>query len=73
MRRGQACPTGSEHLFPQRARSVFGLVDAAALQFRHDELGEIPIPARRHGVAEVEAVDIGLVDPGLQFVGDLGG
>lgn len=40
---------------------------AAAAQFRDDEVDE---GARGGGVGEVESVDVGLLDPALQFVGD---
>ena len=58
-------------LVTQRALGVARGVDAAALQLRDDERHDVLEGRRRDGVGEVEAIDVCLLDPCLQLVGDL--
>jgi hypothetical protein len=60
-----------EQFLAQGAGTIVALVGAALLQDRHDQLDEILEALGGHDAAEVEAVDIGLVDPGDQVLGDL--
>ena len=60
-----------EQFLTQGARTIVALVDAALLQDRHDQVDEILETLGGHDAAEVEAVDIGVVDPGDQVLGDL--
>src|SRR5439155_4671569 len=62
---------GSEQFLAQAAAAVFAFVDAAALQFRDNELDEILEAFRRYRIGEVETVDAGCLDPGDHRVGDL--
>src|SRR5262245_50118831 len=66
LRQPRAAP---EQLLAQRAGPVRGLVQAAALELREDELDDLGERARRDHVGDVEAVDAGLLDPGLELVG----
>src|SRR5882757_6928191 len=45
-------------------------VAAAAAQLRHHQVDEVDEGPRGHCVGEVEAVDVGLVDPAFELVGD---
>ncbi|EGE61080.1 hypothetical protein RHECNPAF_1260059 [Rhizobium etli CNPAF512] len=72
MRLGQIRPL-AEQLLPQRAGAIAGRIDAALLQFRHQIANDILEALGRYGISKVEAVDVGLVDPGLEFVGNGGG
>ena len=47
----------------QGAGCIFGLVDAALLQFRHDEVDEARIASGVMAEAQIEAIDIGPKDP----------
>src|SRR6202041_3946542 len=49
------------------------LVAAAANQFRYQQVDDILEIAGRNRKGDVEAVDIGLIDPGFDLVGDLFG
>src|SRR3984893_15824591 len=60
-----------EQFLAHGAGAIVALVDAAFLQDRHDQVDEILETLGGHDAAEVEAVDVGLVDPGDQVLGDL--
>jgi hypothetical protein len=64
-------PRPAEQLFAQGAGPVVSLVGAALLQDRDDEIDEIPEALGRHDAAQIEAVDVGSLDPGDQIVGHL--
>ena len=68
---GEARTSGAEELFAQRAIGIVALVDAALLQDRHHEIDEVLQAFRRDHPAQIEAVDVGVLDPALQLVGDL--
>src|SRR4051794_33505730 len=61
----------AKQLLPQGSLSVFMLVDPAFLQDGHDEIDEILEGLRRDHPTEIETVNPRLLDPGLQFVGNL--
>src|SRR5882757_449524 len=63
----------AEQLFAQRAGLVGGGIGAALLQLGHEVVDDILEALGRHGIGEVEAVDVGLLHPLLQDVGDGGG
>ena len=61
----------AEQFFAQRALGIRALVSSAAGQFRHQHVGDILEIAGRNGESDVEAVDVGRFEPGLDIVGDL--
>jgi hypothetical protein len=60
----------AEEPLAQRTRSIGVRVSAASLKLRHATMGNILGCAWGIGVGEVEAVDVGLLAPLLQDVGD---
>src|SRR5204863_9745551 len=66
-------PRVAEQLLAQGARPVRVLVGAALLQDRHHQVDEVLEALGDHDAAQIEAVDIGFLDPGDQIVGDLFG
>src|SRR5277367_5999386 len=64
MRLGQASPC-TEQLLTQCARRIFPSVCAALLQFRDEMLDDVGEGLVGHGIGEIEAVDVGLLDPSL--------
>src|SRR4029453_788075 len=62
---------GTEQLLSQCTRRVSLLVSPALCQLRYQHVGDILEIAGRGGKRDVEAVDIGLLEPGLDIVGDL--
>src|SRR6516162_1166803 len=70
MARGQQ-PRPGEQLLAQGAGPVVALVHAALLQDGHDQVDKVFETLRGYDAAEVEAVDIGFLDPGDQVVGNL--
>ena len=71
MRRGEPRAARAEQFFAQRPLAIRALVTPAPDQFRHQHVGDILEIAGRNRERHVEAVDIGLVEPGLDLVGDL--
>jgi hypothetical protein len=63
----------SEQFVPETAISIGSLVDAAVLQFRHDEIDEIEQVLWFARSLDVEAVDLGFLHPGNESVRDLAG
>ena len=57
---------GAIELFPQRAGCIFRLVHTPALEFRHDQIGDVDEGFRCHRIGEVETVDTGFRDPVLR-------
>src|SRR5215813_901971 len=70
MRIRQTIPAAKQ-LLPVGAGSIFAFVGAAFLQDRHDQFDETLQTLRNNGARQVEAVDIGLLDPGDHLVRDL--
>jgi len=60
-----------EQAVAQRGVLVLAAVNAAALELGHEVLDHVLERPRADGVGEVEAVDVGLVHPGLHLIGDL--
>src|SRR5258705_3605506 len=73
MRRAETGAAGAEQFFTQRALSVGLLVAPAPGQLRHQHVGDILEIARRNRKRNVQAVDVGLLEPGLDLVGDFSG
>src|ERR1700728_469858 len=63
----------AEQFFAQGAFLVGLFVAAAADQFRDQQLDDVLEIAGRNRKGDVQAVDIGLIDPGFDLVGDLFG
>jgi hypothetical protein len=63
----------AEDLLPQGSRRVLRLENAAQLQFRHQQIDHRFQTDRHHDPRQVEAIDIGFFDSGLDFVGNRGG
>src|ERR1700731_2163457 len=61
-------PRPAEQLLAQGAGQVVPLVGAALLQNRHDQIHEVLKVLGRHDAAQIEAVDVGFLDPGDQIV-----
>ena len=68
---GRQQPRSAEQLLAQGAGQVVALVGAALLQDRHHQVDEVLEALGGHDTAQIEAVDIGFLDPGDQIVGDL--
>src|SRR6266478_206789 len=64
-------PRPAEQLLAQGAGQVVALVSAALLQDRHHQIHEVLKALGRHDAAQIEAVDVGFLDPGDQIVGHL--
>src|SRR3984957_16195677 len=60
----------AEQLFAQGALLVGLLVAAAANQFRYQQVDDILEIPGRNRKGDVQAVDVGLIDPGFDLVGD---
>ena len=63
--------TIAKQLLAQRPRAIGGGIGATPLQLRHDVTHDVLEGVGRHCIGDVEAVDVGLIDPFLQRVGDL--
>ena len=63
--------SGTEQLLSQSTLRIRALVAPAPCQLRHQHVGDILEIAGRGGKRNVEAVDVGLLEPGLDIVGDL--
>ncbi len=61
----------AEQLLAQGAFGVFPLVAAALDELRHQHVGDILEIAGRDREGDVEAVDVGVLEPLLDLVGDL--
>src|SRR4051794_29474253 len=59
----------AERLLPQCALCISLLVTPTPGQLRYQHVGDILEIAGRGGERDVEAVDIGLLEPGLDIVG----
>ncbi|MEY9549383.1 hypothetical protein ABIF67_003448 [Bradyrhizobium japonicum] len=70
MRRTEPCAAVAEQLLPQCALCVFRLVAAALGQLRYQHVGDILEIAGRDRKGDVEAVDVGLLEPILDLVSD---
>src|SRR6267142_926283 len=57
--------------FSRKVPAGSRLVDAALLLDRHHQVDEVLEALGGHDAAQIEAVDIGFLDPGDQVVGDL--
>ena len=62
---------GAEQLLPEAALPIGGLVDTTVLQFRHDEIDEVDQVLRLARTLQVEAIDVGLLHPRDELVGNL--
>lgn len=71
MRDMQARPASGKQLLAQRALAILGLVDAARLQFGNYQVDKRVERFRRDQAEQVEAVDVGFIGPGDQFVRDI--
>src|SRR4051812_10653763 len=71
MRRLEARASRAVKLFTQRAGPIGLLVAAAPRQLRHQHIGNILEITRRDRKGDVQPVDSGPLDPGLDVVGDL--
>ncbi len=60
----------TKELLSQRAIWVGGLVSAPALQLRYDPIDHVHKGLGTHDESEIEAVEVGLVYPGLELIGD---
>ena len=67
---GQSCLAGAEEVLAQCGPVVSGAHEAAPLEFRDHEIGEILDVLVLHGMGDVEAIDACFLHPGGQFVGD---
>src|SRR5258705_5228990 len=70
MRGGETGAAEAEQLFAQRALSVGLLVTPAPGQLRHQHVGDILEIAGRNRKRDIQAVDVGLLEPGFDLVGD---
>ena len=70
MRLGQPCPPRAEQFLAQRPVRIRALVPSPSRQLRHQHVGDILEIARRNRKRNIEAVDVGLFEPGLDIVGD---
>src|SRR5439155_26753456 len=69
----QPCSSRTEQLLSQSTLRIRALVAPTPCQLRHQHVRNILEIARRGGERDVEAVDIGLLEPSLDIVGDLFG
>src|SRR3954468_2747785 len=67
----EARASGTEELLAQGALRIVTLVDAPLLQKRHHQIDEVLQPFGRYNPTEIEPVDIGVLDPALQLIGNL--
>src|ERR1700733_10192842 len=63
----------AEQLLPQSSLAISGLVATAPLKLRDDQIRDIDEGLRPHGEGEIEAVDIGRLDPVFHLIGDRSG
>src|SRR5690606_28123935 len=61
----------AEQAMTQRTFLIGRLVEAALLQLRYHDVDEILVALGRHRPRQVEAVDLALLDPGGELIGDL--
>jgi len=61
----------TEQFFAQCSGPVGGLVASAPRQFRHQHIGNVLEIAGRYRKRDIQPVDIGLLEPGFDCVGDL--
>src|SRR5260370_21297626 len=73
MRRGETGAPLAEQLFAQRSRLVGLLVAPAPGKLRHQHVSDILEISGRDRKRNVQAIDVGLVEPRFDFVGDLFG
>lgn len=59
----------SLQLLAQRARRVARFIAAARLQFGHDEFSEVFVGFGRDCIAQIKAIDVGLIHPFLKRIG----
>src|ERR1700756_3133719 len=64
--------TGAVKTFAQSVAFVVAPHPPAPLQLRHDKVDEIAEARRRHDVDQIEALDVGFLDPLLEPVGGRG-
>ena len=62
--------TFTEQLAAERSFGIGGLVEAAVLQLGHDDVDEVLVALGHDDAAEVEAIHLAILDPGLEFVGN---
>ena len=60
----------AEQLLAQGSIPIGRLISAAALKFGNQEIGDVDEGFGPHREGEIEAVDVGFVDPILQLIGD---
>src|ERR1700682_6377647 len=70
MRGGETRAPRAEQFFAQRPRLVVLLVASALDQFRHQNVGDILKVAGRYRERNVQSVDVGLLEPRFDIVGD---
>ncbi len=63
----------ADQFLAQRAFAVGGFEQTAVLEFGNQEVGNVDERAGGEGAADIETVDIGLLGPGSELVGNLRG
>ena len=71
MRRREARAALAEQFLTQRSLGVGALVARAPNQFRYQQVDDILEISRRDRECDVQAIDIGLIDPCFNGIGDL--
>src|ERR1700719_1348917 len=60
-----------KELLSESSGSVFAFINAAPLHFRNNEVDKVSETFGRHSISEIKAINIGIANPGNQFVNNL--